>query len=263
MEMEALEKLTKDLKQAAVTLSKTEARFLVDAYYIMQEDRKRSFNQERALNSSGEPHDILSWFAKQNQLLEKQVARALDAYSAASDIGQWMREVDGIGPIIAAGLLAHIDITKAPTVGHIWRYAGLDPTSKWEKGKKRPHNAALKTLCWKIGESFVKVKNKPDGGYYGKIYAERRALEEGKNLKGDYKDQAAAMVAARPTHAQIATYRQGLLPDGHLHSRAKRYAVKLFLSHTWERWRQLENLPVVLPYPIAFLGHAHKIDPQH
>lgn len=261
MELEPLQRLTRDLTQAAVTLSRSEARFLVDAYYIMQEDRKRTYNQERALTASAEPHTIISWLAAQAELLEKQIARALDVYSASQPIGLWMREIDGIGPIIAAGLLAHIDIHKAPTVGHIWRFAGLDPTSKWERGQKRPHNAALKTLCWKIGESFVKVKGK-ESDFYGKVYAERRALEGQKNAAGEYAEQAKAVLLARPTHAQAATYKQGRLPDGHLHMRAKRYAVKLFLSHLHETWRKQEGLEVPLPYPIAHLGHTHKIEPK-
>lgn len=261
MELEPLKRLTRDLTQAAVTLSRSEVRFLVDAYYTMQEDRKRAYNQERALTESGEPHAVITWFAEQSETLEKQVARALDAYSAGHPIGEWMRAIDGIGPIIAAGLLAHIDIEKAPTVGHIWRFAGLDPTSKWEKGQKRPHNAALKTLCWKIGESFVKVKGK-DTDYYGKVYAERRELEGRKNDAGEYSEQAKAILISRPNHAQAATYQQNKLPDGHLHMRAKRYAVKLFLSHLWEQWRKQEGLTVPLPYPIAYLGHAHKIEPK-
>jgi len=257
--LDPLKRLTSDIVKGAATLSNAEARFLVDAYYMMQEDRKRSYNQERSLVESNEPHAVITWFAEQSELLEKQVSRALDAYSAAHPVGEWMREIDGIGPIIAAGLLAHIDITKAPTVGHIWRFAGLDPTTKWGKGEKRPHNAALKTLCWKIGESFVKVKGK-ETDFYGKIYAARRELEGARNDACAFAEQAKAIVVARPTHAQAKTYKEGKLPDGHLHMRAKRYAVKLFLSHLWEKWRKVEGLPVPLPYPMAHQGHAHKIE---
>lgn len=55
--------------------------------------------------------------------------------------------IHGIGPVISAGLLAHIDIHRAVTVGHIWRFAGLDPSVKWLKKTKRPWNAGLKVLC--------------------------------------------------------------------------------------------------------------------
>ena len=256
----SIQRLTRDLAKAATTLSADEARFLVDAYYAMQRDRIRSDNQVRALDEAEEPHSVLGWLAEQSSTLEKQIARALDQYSRSQALGVWARSVVGIGPVISAGLLAHIDITRAPTCGHVWRFAGLDPTSKWEKGKKRPHNAALKTLCWKIGESFVKVKGNDDD-VYGKVYAARRLSEGQKNEAGAFAEQAAAVVKARPTHAQIKTYKEGKLPEGHLHARAKRYAVKLFLAHYWQVGRELAELPVALPYPVAHLEHAHVIIP--
>ena len=147
MELETIAKLSRDIKQAATVLGRDEARFLVDAYYIIQEDRKRSFNQERALEADGEPHSIISWFANQSEMLEKQISKALDAYSASKPEGQWARRQVGIGPIIAAGLHAHIDLALTTTSTKLWRFAGLDPTSKWEKGKKRPWNAGLKVLA--------------------------------------------------------------------------------------------------------------------
>lgn len=261
IDLEPITRLTNDLKTAAHTLSSSEARFLVDSYYMMQEQRKRTDNQVRALGESGEPNTVIHWYAEQSYALEKQVARALDAYSGSNAVGRWMRDIDGIGPIIAAGLLAYIDIHKATTAGCVWRFAGLDPTQKWEKGQKRPFNAALKTLCWKIGESFVKVKGK-ETDIYGKIYEQRKILEEEYNNSGQYKDQAAEYIKSFPAHAQKAIYLKGMLPQGHLHSRAKRYAVKLFLAHLHEVWRRHEGLDVPAPYAIAILGHAHKIEPK-
>lgn len=56
--MEALNKLKKDVKQAAKTLSGQEARYLVDTYYQIQEYRKRTANQCRKLDTTpeGEPN---------------------------------------------------------------------------------------------------------------------------------------------------------------------------------------------------------------
>lgn len=260
MELEPIQRLTRDLKEASVVLTDDEARFLVDAYYQMQENRKRSDNQTLSLSKEGEPCAVLSWLAAQSGSLERQVARALDAYSASKPEGQWARSVVGIGPIISAGLLAHIDIEKAPTAGHIWRFAGLDPTDKWNKGEKRPWNAALKTLCWKIGESFVKVSGNPEA-VYGQIYLQRKEYEKAKNERGEYSEQAAEVLKSRPTHKQKATYADGKLPDGHIHARCKRYAVKLFLSHYQEKCYEFRyGTKPPLPYPIAILGHAHKIE---
>lgn len=260
--LDPIVRLSKDIKQAAIVLSKDEARFLVDAYYMMQEDRKRGNNQVRALNESGEPNSVLTWVAEQSSTLEKQIARALDAYSASQPIGIWARSIVGIGPVISAGLMAHIDIEKAPTVGHIWRFAGLDPTSKWGKGQKRPWNAGLKTLCWKIGESFVKVSNNPDDKY-GKIYAERKLYEQARNERGELAAQAADVLETKKigkTTDAYKAYSVGKLPPAHIHARAKRYAVKLFLAHYHaEAYRLHHGSEPPLPYPIAHLGHAHLI----
>jgi hypothetical protein len=261
MELNAIERLTKDLANASRTLGQSETRFLVDAYYMMQEQRKRTANQVLAMSGSTEPHDVLQWFLDQNKTLENQVKRALTKYAEGHPVGQRMMGVVGIGPVITAGLLAHIDIHQAPTVGHIWRFAGLDPTSSWEKGERRPWNAALKTLCWKIGESFVKIKGKDDG-FYGQLYDQRKAYEHAKNERLEYADQAAAVLKSRPTHKQKAIYAEGKLPDGHIHARAKRYAVKLFLAHLHEVWYREEfGKAPPPPYPIAQLGHAHKVEP--
>jgi hypothetical protein len=166
-ELTSVERLKRDIRNAAATLSDTEARFLVDSYYQMQDDRIRAAGQVRSMDS--EPHAVLSCLTEQSSLLENQVKGALDVYSSNHPIGKRIRTVDGVGPVISAGFLAHIDITKANTAGSIWRYAGLDPTSEWKKGTKRPFNASLKTLCWKLGESFVKVSGK-ETAVYGHLY---------------------------------------------------------------------------------------------
>ena len=73
-----------------------------------------------------------------------------------------MRSIVGIGPVITAGFLAHIDIAKAPTVGHVpGGSADLDPTVKWDKGTKRPWNVVMKRLCWIVEESLPQGQQPP------------------------------------------------------------------------------------------------------
>jgi hypothetical protein len=259
----SIERLSRDLREASKTLSDAEARFLVDSYYQMQENRIRSNNQVRQMDQ--EPHEVLGWLADQSSLLEKSVQIALDLYSEAHPIGERIRSVVGVGPVIAAGLLAHIDINKCATAGAIWRYAGLDPTSEWKKGQKRPFNASLKTLCWKLGESFVKVQNNKND-VYGKLYIKRKSEEVVHNEAGDFADQAKAKLEkfniSKTTDAYKA-YSQGKLPPAHIHARAKRYAVKMFLSHLHEVWHEHEfGSPPPAPYAMAHAGHVHKIEPS-
>ena len=260
MNLEPIMKLTKDLKVAAAKLSDDEARFLVDYYYIAQEDRKRSTNQVRALDESKEPNAVIDWLASQSKGLEEQIKKALDSYTESHAMGAWMRQIVGIGPVISAGLLAHIDIEKAPTVGHIWRYAGLDPTSKWEKGQKRPWNAGLKTLCWKAGQSFMKFSGRDDC-YYGHVYRERKNFEIARNERGDNKELAEQLKekVGKTTEA-YKHLSNGVLPPGQIDARARRYAVKLFLSHLHGAWYETHfGTKPPLPYPIAHLGHVHFI----
>jgi transposase IS116/IS110/IS902 family protein len=275
----AVQRLTRDLARAARTLSDIEARFLVDAYYIMQDARVRSDGQIRSIEknpvettnpSTGEsvravePHDVLTWFSQQNSTLEGQVKRALEQYVSAHTVGEWLMGVYGIGPVISAGLLAHIDIRKAPTVGHIWRYAGLDPTVKWEKKKKRPWNAQLKVLTWKAGESFVMFHNKPKC-FYGHVWKSQKEVYSQRNNAGQYAERSAQILASRNYDKDTDAYKAysiGKFPPAHIHAMARRYAVKLFLSHLHEEmYRRILGMEPPLPYPIVHLGHAHKIDP--
>jgi hypothetical protein len=259
-----LTRLNRDLLGAAKTLTDREARYLVDCYYQMQEDRIRADARVREMSAGGEPCRLLDRYGEQAGVLERQLVRALDGYAEAQPIGRWCKGIVGIGPVIAAGLIAHLDITLAPTVGHFWRIAGLDPTRTWEKGQKRPWNAALKVVCWKVGESFVKVSNHPRD-VYGKVYAARKLLEQRRNDEGAFAEQAAAALAAkrfRPETGAAKAYRQGKLPPAHIHARAKRYAVKLSLAHLHGRWYQLRfGRPAPLPYAVAHLGHAHVVPP--
>lgn len=263
IDLESVNRLTRDLKAAATSMTADEARYLVDAYYSMQANRIRAANQVRALAESTEPHATIAWLQDNADLLERNIRTALGAYAAAAVPGRWAQSICGIGPVISAGLLAHIDVTKAPTVGHIWRFAGLDPTVSWDRGQKRPWNASLKTLCWKIGESFVKVSTNDDD-VYGHLYVERKAYEIARNDRGDLAEQAAAKLArfkiGKSTDAYKA-YSAGKLPPAHIHARAKRWAVKLFLAH-YHAVAYRANFGTEAPKPYILTregGHAHEI----
>lgn len=261
---EPLTKLTRDLKTAAATLSRDEARYLVDLYYTLQDNRIRLAAQVRAASTSGEPHAIFRHFGEQMEVLERHAKSALDAYSDSCEVGRWSKSVYGIGPVIAAGLIAHIDINKAPTCGHIWNFAGLNPGVKWNKGEKRPWNADLKTLCWKIGQSFMKFSNQ-DECFYGKLYRERKAEEVARNDAGELAEQAKMALAAKryrdDTKAK-GCYESGKLPPAHVDARARRWVVKLFLSH-WHQvaFRDAFGVDPPKPYAIDILKHGHMIEP--
>lgn len=258
-------RLSTDLMLAAENLSDAEARFLVDAYYMMQDARIRAAHRERTLNESGEPALLITWLLDRNFDLEKQVKVALGNYAKHHQIGRWLLSIKGIGPVIASGLMAHIDIHRAKYAGHIWSFAGLNPGKEWKKGQKRPWNAALKTLCaYKLGESFVKVSNHEDS-LYGQFYRTRKREYEKANENGEYEEQAREILAAKKFSKSTEAYKalsKGRLPQAQVHARARRVAVKLFISHFFERWYELvfNEIPP-RPYAIAILDHGDYIEP--
>ena len=317
--LSSVARLTRDLKNATVSMSRQEARYLVDTYYQMQNNRIRAAGQVRSMKE--EPHQTLAFFEDQAEFLESQIKRALDAYSLSTPVGRWLRSICGIGPVMAAGFMAHINITRAETAGAIWRYAGLDSTVTWKSkddakawikatltepldevfvrraadhwGRdqdslirlattdfstgnpvkltdeslatalaRRPWNGKLKKLCWLAGESFVKVKGR-EADVYGKIYDARKAYEIGKNERGEYAETAKNILAAKKWYGDTkakAAYLKGILPEGHIHERCKRYAVKILLSHLQYVWYKLETgKEPPAPFAIAILGHAHMV----
>ena len=292
----AVEKIKKDLRKTVTTLSRDEARFLVGNYYTMQDARIRAAAQVRELAEDKKEHDALAWVGDQSSTLEGEVSKMLDTYSAAFALGQWARSICGVGPVICAGLLAHIDFNpwscsvhkanpneiacsefgedkKTPhpgcgrsplmTCGQIWRFAGLDPSSVWEKGELRPWSADLKVLCWKLGHSFVMVSSN-ENDVYGHFMMERKELLTAENNAGKFAATAAEILVKRPTHKQKAILATGKLTPGHIAARAQRVAVKLFLSHFFHVGYELKHgTPPPKPFILTQPGHTHFISPPN
>jgi hypothetical protein len=324
LSLEALDKVDRDvlmaIKAGKVQLGDADIRYFVDVYYQIQEFRKAASNQESASVDFKEPTNLVEWYVTQFFGLEKQMKRVLNAWTETRGVCRWAKSIYGIGPILSAGLSAHINIAQCPTTGHIWRFAGLDPGLEWlgqEKAKalvkqvmdgqkkvtddhleeigelltrkperieklakiktgkltrlslekalaRRPWNHRLKVLCWKIGDSFCKFHNRPKCSY-GHLYAARKKWEVRKNKKKDYHEQAERALRERRIQDKDlkACYESGMLPDGRIELRARRYAVKIFLSH-WHHiaYKAHFGQDPPKPYVIAHLGHGHMLRPQ-
>jgi len=316
-----LERLRRDLRDASLRgLSPSEIRYIVDLYYQVQGFRIGANNQTRALEKADEPNLLIGWARDSFVTIEDDIQKALSKWTREEPTGLafWARSILGIGPVITAGLMAHIDITQASSPSAVWRFAGLDPTSSWlgrekaaalvnevvparadvtaehvatlalranrnpdrlaamaqrDEGNitrasltaalaKRPYNADLKRLCFLIGESFIKVQNNAKD-VYGKLYAQRKAKEAEANEQGAFSEQAATVLANKRIGHDTDAYRAysvGKLPPAHLHARARRYAVKIFLSHYWcvAYYLTYDRIPP-RAYAIEHLGHVDEI----
>lgn len=326
--------LSRDLRQAAATLTTGEARYLVSLYYQFQAVRIGSAAQYCDLSSNGEPNGATLWTVQNMKRTELAIKSFLGVWSTESTLGRWLRSIPGIGPVIASGLLAYSEGETWPTAGHLWSYAGLNPERTWlggdkaraavtelygsareltrqqiedlarsqkrnpehllslverpnQKGTgglpegwtsaptkrvvaalaKRPWSAEFKTICvFKAGESFVKIQNNPRD-IYGRLFRERRDMEARRNEQGEFAYAAERALSEKRYGADtmaLAAYSQGRLPDAHLHARARRYAVKIFLSHYHEMWYWITYGRLTpAPFALEFAGHAHYIQPPN
>ena len=131
---------------------------------------------------------------------------------------------------MASGLISYIgDPKKFKDPSHLWAYAGLHvidgKAAKRAKGQQSNWNTKLKTLCWLVGESFVKQKNSK----YRDLYDQFRSFYD---LKFPEESK------------------------GHQYAMAKRKVVKIFLVHLWSEWCNLEGIKPKAPYVIDKLGHT-------
>lgn len=312
--------------EKARQMGRHEVGFVVETYYELQECRKRAANRERALEASGEPNTLMATYRHHYEVVEGRTQGLLRAWAGRDPLSSWAMRVVGIGPVIAAGLAAHIDMSRASSPSAVWRFAGLDPTSFWvgKKGAadvveevlascggdceqavlliakrigmrpesvrrfavtnkegavrplnranlekaaaRRPWNEALKVLCWKLGDSFVKVSGNPKS-LYGRLYRERKALEVERSESGQFAELAAKTLAEKKFSSGTPTrkaYEEGHLPDGRLDLRARRIAVKTFLVHYWTKAWMLAHPGERPPQPwiIAHGGHVDLIPPE-
>ena len=245
-----------------------EARFLVDAYYQQQEDRIRSAHRSRQMGESGEPNLIFDWLGSQSAVLEQQVKGALDKYTQSRPIGEWLRGIKGIGPVIAAGFIANVDIQVANTAGKLWAYCGVAPgKDRRKRGEKMTFNPSLKRLTFLTGECFKRLSSDDADAYYRHVYDKRKAYELRKNEAGDYSDLAERSLAEKKFGKETEAYKmyaQGKLPLARIDLRSSRYAAKLFLSHMHEVWYEMEfGAKPPQCFAVSVLGHGDYIPPPN
>ena len=63
--------------------------------------------------------------------VEDNAAKLLDAVTSRSCLAQYLRQIQGIGPVVAGLIAANIDITKFKYPSNLVSYAGLSNVHKW------------------------------------------------------------------------------------------------------------------------------------
>lgn len=121
--------LDKDLRDAAALLPQQQAQFLVDTYYKFQHDRIQQGNQ--IASSYEEPNLVLQYLFGEMKRLESFAKSALDRYTDKRPVSQRLKRIHGIGPVLSAGFLAHLDINQAASAGAFVDFAGYNTGAVW------------------------------------------------------------------------------------------------------------------------------------
>ena len=126
--------ITRDMKKALkhTNVGRQELRFLVDTFYQTQDKRIAIQNQIRSIEQGADSspeatHNILTWTLKNFQTMEDSLFKVLDSATEMRPAGKWLKQTMGIGPTLAAALLAYFEINEHTTsAGHFWSYAGYN-----------------------------------------------------------------------------------------------------------------------------------------
>lgn len=199
--------------------------------------------------------------------LLKEAEKSMASYgNALGPVWDWMVGIRGIGAHTAAKILALIDDPgKFETISKLWRFSGYavvdGQIDRASRGEKLHYNRRLKSELHLIAVHMV-MSQTP---MYVDVYYEEKARQQAMHPEPICsKCGAVGQQKGQSWHCtQCAASGRALLytPD-HLHNRAQRKMIKVFLSHLWLIWREQEGLPVSLPYVAAVLGHEHIILPE-
>jgi hypothetical protein len=235
-----------------MSFEREKIRKLVEIYYDVQDVRIRTANRLRTVGEvEGVDPDIL-------KRLENQIKNYIKAeIKNIPIVKNYLRNIKGIGVILAGALISFLDIRKTDHASSFWKYMGLHVKDgkavKRERGSKIDYNPKLKPFYWKIGKSFIRAKTP----FYIDIYYKTKQ-EEIKKLNNPienpkncpYYEECIERLKAKAER----TGKEAKNPPCRLHIdlRAMRKMVKRFLSDFWVEWRKYEGLPVTPPYAHRF-----------
>ena len=278
----------------------SDIRILVEAYLDVQEDRKRAYNRMLAYNRMKVKTPHGAWTVNEFKQMEEKIKKRLVEAMKDHPVMSWIKGVKGVKEVLASQLVAIIgDVSRFPTISSLWKMCGLHVETRCEKCGKRyfkndlekeqfiekmvnrlramhekrkektkfdeeaakkkvlswichckdpkPVNVAprrrrgelldwnpkARMICWKIATQLLKIGKRTNSKWW-QLYQQYREYYK---KRGDAKN------------------------DYHVHNRALRRIMKLFVACLWLVWREVEGLPTRPPYAIEKLQHTHYIDP--
>lgn len=234
-------------------MSGTALPFLTDAMLAIQRWRVatqvRNTHLTKRDKLDEDTRAVFDKILETEEFIEERVARLITQHPAYS----WFSRVKGVGKENIAKVVGLVDISRAPTISSLWKFAGYHVVdgkgAKKTKGQKLEYNSVLRTMCWRLGGSLMKAKGKYFDFYLAQKERSVRELTE--------RGVTIVPAAQLPKDKNNKHYEpEGMISEGHVHARALRKMVKLFLAQLWLVWREAEGLPTRAPYVHEHQGHT-------
>lgn len=245
----------------------------VSEYELAQRNRLATEAHLRATGMSSTPSGLTTLLEAERRA-EREAARAMQRSVAAHPAWPWMERVRGIGPTLAARLLARLRIDKAPTPSSFWSYCGLAtvPGVRYTCATcgvvilLGAHHTPLRSHRTSTGapctghlqvddESPARVApRQPGRGQRRTFDTEARTvchligvsfIRRGRAYRAVYDVRRERLHAERPDWT-----------PNHVHLAAMRVTEKLFLAHLWQVWAGALGRPAQLPFAVARNGRA-------
>lgn len=232
--------------------------FLVDAALAIEHVRVGIQVRHSHLGLQGrvdpETEEVLRRLKENEEYVDDRVAELIQQHPAYP----WFSRVKGVGKENIGKVVGLVDITKAPMVSSLWKFCGYSVENgkapkRVKGGGKLSYNSQLRSMCWRLATSLMKA-----GGHYYDYYVAKKDEEVARLTAQGVKIVPASKLPKKDGKVYEP---EGMISEGHIHNRALRRMIKLFLSHLWHVWREAEGLPTRPPYVFEHLGHTHIIDP--
>ena len=234
--------------------------FLVDAALAIEKLRVASEVRQSHLALQGKQDPETDELHRRLKDLEGHVDGRVADLIQGHPSYPWFSRVKGIGKENIGKVVGLIDIERAPTISSLWKFAGFSVENgaapkRRKGGGKLEYNSQLRSMCWRLGSSLLRAK--------GKFYD--YYLKEKDKYYQRYENQGVEIVPATslPKDKDGKRYEpEGIISEGHIHNRALRKMIKMFLAMLYISWRTGLGLSVSEPYSSAQLGHNHIYQPE-
>jgi hypothetical protein len=133
-QIKRVKRVPKDIRPEAVDMSKAEVRYLMKDYYNISAAAMSLTSHRRLLNKKEHSSICTGWMWSDVDAAKDNLVSIFDIWTEKFLTGRWIKSHQGLGPVVAAGLLCVFDVTKAPTSSSLVQFAGFGdkdrPTKK-------------------------------------------------------------------------------------------------------------------------------------